>query len=153
MRAPHGSFILEGGVSGRGTRTPPSGRRARAAGRGWCHEVTTRVSARETQMGIGAARGKLEGFRGGDGPPWDHFFSGVDQWVIHVAEPLDSARQTMAPDSKLIMNEFIPFNGEWCTARPALQRASLWPAIHSAHDRSRASLDLAIGSPGATTRV
>ena len=48
------------------------------------------------------------------GPPWDAFFTGVDEWVTHVAKPLDKARQALAPQSQLVMNEFIPFNNEWC---------------------------------------
>ena len=36
---------------------------------------------------------------------YDGFFDGVDEWVTHVAEPLDEARKQMAPKSELIMNE------------------------------------------------
>ena len=48
------------------------------------------------------------------GPPWRQFFSGVDRWVAHVATPLGAARDAKAPSTELVMNEFIPFNNEWC---------------------------------------
>ena len=38
----------------------------------------------------------------------------VDEWVTHVAAPLEEARKVLAPHSQLVMNEFIPFNNEWC---------------------------------------
>jgi len=36
--------------------------------------------------------------------------------VKYVATPLEDARQQLAPDSKLVMNEFIPFMNDWCAA-------------------------------------
>jgi len=50
------------------------------------------------------------------GPPWDAFFTGTDEWLTHVVAPLEQSRQAMAPDAQLVMNEFIPFNNEWCNA-------------------------------------
>eukprot|EP00965_Chrysotila_dentata_P170104 5614598-Pleurochrysis_carterae.AAC.2 len=48
------------------------------------------------------------------GPPFRAFFTGVDEWIQTVARPLDAARMQLCPNSKLVMNEFIPFNNEWC---------------------------------------
>ena len=62
MRPPSLQMLERGGLSGRGARAPGAGRRARK----WCLDGTTGVWGLETQMGIGAARAKLEGVRGGD---------------------------------------------------------------------------------------
>ena len=47
---------------------------------------------------------------------WRGFFQGVDEWIDHVATPLERARRRLAPSSRLVMNEFIPFVSEWCNA-------------------------------------
>lgn len=51
---------------------------------------------------------------GGPQDEWLGLFEGVDEWVSHVATPLEAARRQLAPGSVLVMNEFIPFQQEWC---------------------------------------
>jgi hypothetical protein len=41
-------------------------------------------------------------------------FDGVDAWLHGFADPLGEARNQLAPHTELVMNEFIPWNGEWC---------------------------------------
>ena len=60
------------------------------------------------------------------GPPWHSFFDGVDEWIDHVAAPLDDARKVLAPEAQLIMNEFIPFNNEWCNSSAAKGATCDW---------------------------
>jgi len=45
---------------------------------------------------------------------FSQFFSGLDEWVENFGEPLDRARRELAPESEMIMNEFIPFMSDWC---------------------------------------
>ena len=48
------------------------------------------------------------------GPPFSQFFDGVDDWCATVADPIEAARRSLAPEAVQVMNEFIPFMEEWC---------------------------------------
>ena len=48
------------------------------------------------------------------GPPWSKFFDQTDVFIETVAAPLDAARQAHAPETELVMNEYVPQVGEWC---------------------------------------
>merc|ERR1740139_2001475 len=50
----------------------------------------------------------------GGGGSFSQFFSGLDEWVENFGEPLDRARRELAPESEMIMNEFMPFMSDWC---------------------------------------
>jgi len=50
-----------------------------------------------------------------EGPPFrTGFFDALDGWLRAVADPLESYRKQLAPQAEFIMNEYIPFNNEWC---------------------------------------
>ena len=44
---------------------------------------------------------------------------GLDEWIEDVAIPLEVARQQLAPNSQLIMNELIPFMNDFCNLTSA----------------------------------
>ena len=63
------------------------------------------------------------------GPPYANFFEQLDAWLLQVADPLEAAREVLAPDAELVMNELIPVNNAWCnkTHRPHCDaKAWMW---------------------------
>ena len=128
----HGSLRGGGGARGADMRTRPQAKEQRS-------EYLTRLRGQ-----LDYSRYFLNGSHHADGQPppyisnhvamygggghFDGLFTGVDDWVHYVAEPLDQARKLMAPQSELIMNEFIPFMSDWCnvTISPPPAGACNW---------------------------
>jgi len=52
-----------------------------------------------------------------EGPPFENLLLlEFDQWIQQVVDPLETARDAMAPDTLFAMSELIPVNSEWCNA-------------------------------------
>lgn len=48
------------------------------------------------------------------GPPYSNLFDQTDVFIKNIAAPLDDARRLHAPDTELVMNEYVPQVTDWC---------------------------------------
>ena len=82
---------------------------------------------------------------GSDRDNFTEFFDGLDAWVAGFLAPFEALRARIAPNTQLIVNEYIPFldGYSWCTVPPDAPpgTACQWDSNH-AHDvrMSRATL-------------
>lgn len=57
---------------------------------------------------------------------YEKFFSGVDDWITNIAEPLKKAGEKMSPHTEFVMNEFIPFMNDWCNGSTTIDGCPDW---------------------------
>ena len=51
---------------------------------------------------------------GAAGEGYEAFFRNIDSWFESLVLPLVTARDTLAPGTELLLNEFIPMISDWC---------------------------------------
>jgi len=55
----------------------------------------------------------------GDGAGYESFYTGVDHLVTTLIDPLVAVRDTVAPKTELVLNEWIPSLTDWCNETDA----------------------------------
>ena len=77
----------------------------------------------------------------GGGASGESYFTWVDSFMKDQVGPLVALRDSVAPKTELVLNEFIPFMNDWCDAEDA-------EAVFAEHGEKKEGSDDAEGSAG-----